>query len=83
MPVKDDLRHAIDMIVPLDEKGQKSDYIDRCDLTAEDADILRRRLVLRQSRVQVAAAHHMDVRTVDRHYRKAILILAAVVARHK
>ena len=81
--MKDDLRNAVNVLLAMNEKGQKAEYIGRCDLTAEDAEILVRRLVKRQTRVEVALAMHMDVRTVDRHYRKAVLILAAVAAQRK
>lgn len=83
MPMKDDLRHATDAVLRLYGRGEKEDCIDRCDLSPEDAEILVRRLVKRQTRVEVAMAMHMDVRTVDRHYRKAVLILAAVAAQRK
>ena len=81
--MKDDLRNAVNTLLALNEAGQKAEYIGRCDLTAEDAEILVRRLVKRQTRVEVALAMHMDVRTVDRHYRKAVLILAAVASNRK
>ena len=81
--MKDDLRNAVSVLLSLNEKGQKAEYIDRCDLTAEDAEILVRRLVKRQTRIEVALAMHMDVRTVDRHYRKAVLVLAAVASNRK
>ena len=83
MPMKDDLRQAKDAVIALCIVGQKEDQINRCDLSREDAEILVRRLVKRQTRVEVAMAMHMDVRTVDRHYRKAVLILAAVAAQRK
>lgn len=81
--MKDDLRCAINIVLTLAEQGQKAEYIGRCDLTPDDADILNRRLVKRQSRQEIATAKHMDVRTVDRHYRRAMLILAAIAEKYR
>jgi DNA-binding CsgD family transcriptional regulator len=39
--------------------------------------------VKRQSRVEIAMALNMDVRTVERHYRRAMLILACMIGRQK
>ncbi len=81
--MKDDLRRATDIVISLKERGQKEAYIERCDLSADDLDILRRVWVKRQSRVEIALDKRMDTRTVDRHYRKAMLVLAAIVEKYK
>ena len=81
--MKDDLRSAINIVLTLAEQGQKAEYIGRCDLSPDDADILNRRLVKRQSRQEIATEMHMDVRTVDRHYRRAMLILAAIAEKNQ
>lgn len=81
--MKEDLRNATNHVKSLCERGQKEAYIDRCDLSAEDAEILRRVWVKRQSRVEIAMALKMDPRTVDRHYRHAMLVLAGVIGQGK
>ena len=81
--MKDDLRRATDIVLSLNEKGQKEIYIDRCDLSPDDIDILRRVWVKRQSRIEIAMDKMMDTRTVDRHYRRAMLVLAAIVEKYK
>ena len=83
MPMKDDLRRATDAVLSLYGRGEKEDCIDRCDLSPEDADILKRVWVRRQSRVEIAMALNMDVRTVDRHYRRGMLMLACMIGRQK
>ncbi len=81
--MKSDLRRAIDIVASLDEAGQKEIWIDRCDLAPDDIDVLKRVWVKRQSRVEIAFAKSWDTRTVDRHYRKAMLVLCRVIERNK
>ena len=77
--MKDDLRRATDAVASLYERGQKEAYIDRCDLDADDVEILKRVWIKRQSRVKIAMEMCMDQRTVDRHYRRAMMVLAGVI----
>lgn len=81
--MKDDLRQAKDAVIALCIVGQKEDQINRCDLSREDAEILKRIWLKGQSRVQVAKAMNMDPKTVYRHYRKAMLVLACVIGQDK
>ena len=80
--MKDDLRQAKEAVLSLYVRGDKEEYIDMCDLAPEDAEILKRIWVKGQSRVAVARAMSMDEKTVYRHYRRAMLILACVIARN-
>lgn len=81
--MKDDLRQAKAAVLSLYVRGDKEEYIDKLDLTPEDAEILKRIWLKKQSRVAVAAAMNMDEKTVYRHYRKAMLMLACVIASSK
>lgn len=81
--MKDDLRQAKEAVLSLYVRGDKEEYIDKLDLTPEDAEILKRIWLKGQSRVAVARAMNMDEKTVYRHYRKAMLMLACVIARSK
>lgn len=81
--MKDDLRQAKGAVISLYVRGVKEEYIDKCDLSTEDVEILKRIWVKGQSRVAVARAMNMDEKTVYRHYRKAMLILACVIAQTK
>lgn len=81
--MKDDLRQAKAAVLSLYVRGDKEEYIDKLDLTPEDAEILKRIWLKKQSRVAVAAAMNMDEKTVYRHYRKAMLMLACVISRGK
>ena len=83
MPMKDDLRQAKDAVLSLYVRGDKEEYIDRCDLSPEDVEILKRIWVKGQSRVAVAREMNMDEKTVYRHYRKSMLVLACVIAQTK
>lgn len=81
--MKDDLRQAKEAVLSLYVRGDKEEYIDKLDLTPEDAEILKRIWLKGQSRVAVARAMNMDEKTVYRHYRKAMLMLACVIAKSK
>ncbi len=81
--MKEDLRRATNTVSGLIERGQKEAYIDRCDLHPDDVEILKRVWVKRQSRVQISLAMNMDPRTVDRHYRRAMMVLAGVIEKNK
>ena len=81
--MKNDLRQAKEAVISLYVRGDKEEYIDKCDLSPEDVEILKRIWVRGQSRVAVARAMNMDEKTVYRHYRKSMLVLACVIAQTK
>lgn len=81
--MKPDLRHATDTVLSLIEAGQKEVWIDRCDLSPDEIDVLKRVWVKRQSRVEIALDKAWDTRTVDRHYRHAMLILCRVIEQNR
>lgn len=81
--MKEDLRQATDAVIRLNEKGEKELYIDRCDLTRVDAEILRRRWVDKQSMVQISMEMHLSRECVQEHYRRAMLVLHEIIKRYR
>lgn len=79
--MKDDLRLAKNAVMQLNEKGEKEYYIDKCDLSDTQREILLRRYVKRQSVVQISMEMHLSRECVERQYRAAMLILYDIVRR--
>lgn len=81
--MKEDLRQATDAVIRLNVKGEKEYYIDKCDLTPLDAEILKRKLCKRQSVTQIALEMHISRESVQSHYRNAMLVLHDILRRCK
>lgn len=79
--MKDDLRLAKNAVLQLNEKGEKEYYIDKCDLSDTQREILLRRYVKRQSVVQISMEMHLSRECVERQYRTAMLILYDIIRR--
>ena len=79
--MKDDLRLAKNAVMQLNEKGEKEYYIDKCDLSDTQREILLRRYVKRQSVVQISMEMHLSRECVERQYRAAMLILYDIIRR--
>lgn len=79
--MKDDLRLAKNAVMQLNEKGEKEYYIDKCDLSDTQREILLRRYVKRQSVVQISMEMHLSRECVERQYRVAMLILYDIIRR--
>ncbi len=60
-------------------KTELPKYIDDCPIDATNAEILRRRHILFQSRVQIADALDMSVEAIDKRYKIAMEILAKAI----
>jgi hypothetical protein len=79
--MRDDLRQAKAAVARLTEKGEKEYYIDRCDLTAAQAEILRRRYTHRQTITQISMEMHLSRECVEKQFRAAVLILYDIISR--
>lgn len=79
--MKSDLRQATDAVLGLTASGEKAWYIDHCDLTTLDAEILKRKWVQKQSVVQISMEMHLSRECVQEHYRKSMLILHDIIRR--
>ena len=79
--MKDDLRLAKNAVMQLNEKGEKEYYIDKCDLSDTQREILLRRYVKRQSVVQISMEMHLSRECVERQYRAAVLIMYDIIRR--
>lgn len=81
--MKEDLRRATDAVVRLNAKGEKEFYIDKCDLSPLDAEILKRRLCKRQSVTEISLDLHISRESVQSHYRDSMLVLHDILKRCK
>lgn len=81
--MKEDLRNARDAVIRLNAKGEKEFYIDKCDLSPLDAEILKRKLCKRQSVTQISMELHISRESVQAHYRNAMLVLHDILRRCK
>lgn len=81
--MKDDLRLAKITVKQLCERGEKEYYIDKCDLEPRDLDILKRRVLKKQSLIEVSEALHISPEAVQNHYRAAMLVLCAIIRKYR
>lgn len=79
--MKEDLRQATDAVARLNAKGEKEFYIDKCDLTPMQAEILKRRHGQKQSLIQISMDMHLSKECVQKHYRTGMLILKDILDR--
>lgn len=81
--MKPDLRQATDVVKSLRIAGEKEKYIDLCDLSPQDIEILKRVWVYGHSRVKIALEMRMSERSVHEHYREAMITLYYVIGELK
>jgi hypothetical protein len=79
--MREDLRQAKDAVMRLNAKGEKEYYIDKCDLTSLQAEILKRKFSKHQSLVQISMEMHLSKECIQHHYRNAMLILHDILQR--
>ncbi len=79
--MKEDLRQATDAVMRLNAKGEKEFYIDKCDLTPVQAEILKRRHNKKQTLVQISMEMHLSKECVQKHYRIGMLTLYSILKR--
>ena len=80
--MKNDLKNAKVAIAKLYERGEKERYIDKCDLEPREIEILKRALIGRESRIQIASNMHMSPESVQEHYRRAIRVLHKIIEKY-
>lgn len=79
----DEMRQAKTAVKSLTERGEKEIFIDKCDLSEQDIEILKRVWLNRQSRVKIAREMHMSKESVQLHYREAMLVLCDTIRKYK
>lgn len=79
--MKDDLRQAKEAVLRLNAKGEKEYYIDKCDLSSTQVEILKRRYVQRQTVTQISMEMHLSRECVEKQYRNAMMILYDIIKR--
>lgn len=79
--MKDDLRSAKEAVLRLSAKGEKEFYIEKCDLTAVQKEILVRRYAKKQTVTQISMEMHLSRECVEKQYRCGMLILWDILKR--
>ena len=79
----DEMWQAKTAVKSLKERGEKEIYIDKCDLSDQDIEILKRVWLKRQSRVKIAREMHMSKESVQLHYHDAMLVLCDIIRKYK
>ena len=79
--MKDDLRLAKEAVLRLSAAGEKEFYIDKCDLTTVQREILIRRYAKKQTVTQISMEMHLSRECVEKQYRSGMLILWDILKR--
>lgn len=81
--MKDDLRLAKLALKQLRERGEKEIFIDKCDIDDRDTEILKRRILKKQSNHEVALAMNMSPESAQEHYRDAMITLYMIIQKYR